>query len=94
MTEKIRTDNTDTFKNALNKIVELEEENAKLQEDLKHKKIAIQNRKARIKDLEKQLKQAKEIIKSLLKSLYCWEVDEIGEIDNSRIKQAEQFLEE
>ena len=30
MAEEIRTDNTDTFKNALNKIVELEEENGKL----------------------------------------------------------------
>ena len=32
----------------------------KLEQDLKHKKIAIQNRKARIKDLEKQIKELKE----------------------------------
>lgn len=30
-----------------------------MQEDLKHKKIAIQNRKARIKDLEKQIEKMK-----------------------------------
>lgn len=32
----------------------------KLEQDLKHKKIAIQNRKARIKDLEKQIEELKE----------------------------------
>lgn len=34
----------------------------KLEEDLKHKKIAIQNRKTRIKKLEKQLEQAKKLL--------------------------------
>ena len=44
---------------------------------------------------KEQLTKAKEIIKGLLKSLYCWEVDiELDEIDNSRIEQAEKFLQE
>lgn len=43
-----------------NILVEFVNETTKeLQEDLKHKKIAIQNRKARIKDLEKQVEKMK-----------------------------------
>ena len=43
----------------------VEEAFEELQEDLKHKKIAIQNRKARIKDLEKQNKELEEENKRL-----------------------------
>ena len=85
MAEEIRTDNTETLKNALNKITHLErkiasirgshrvdvaklkarteqverlkQHNKELQEDLEHKKIAIQTRKARIKSLEEQNKE-------------------------------------
>ena len=37
-----------------------------LQEDLEHKKIAIQTRKARIKELEKQIEKGRNIIHRLL----------------------------
>ena len=42
----------------------------KLEQDLKHKKIAIQNRKARIKDLEKQIEKMKNECSVLLDKLY------------------------
>ena len=36
MTEEIRTDNSETLKNALNRIAELEKQNEELQEELKN----------------------------------------------------------
>lgn len=44
---------------SLREYVIVEEATNELLEDLKHKKIAIQNRKARIKDLEKQIEKMK-----------------------------------
>lgn len=46
-------------KNKEKQIAELEKQNKELQEDLDHKKIAIQTRKARIKELEKQIEKMK-----------------------------------
>ena len=97
-TEEIRTDNTDTFKNALNKIVELEEENGKLLQRIKQlEKDVIENESEcsmcdfpKLKqDLEKQIKQAKEIIKFLINP----QLLDKPEYYEWRLK-AEQFLKE
>lgn len=49
-----------------------------LQEDLEHKKIAIQNRKARIKDLEKQIEKMKKVLELAYKSLCRYETNRNG----------------
>ena len=59
-----------------------------LQEDLNHKKIAIKSRKARIKELEKQNKEAKEIIRE-----FTWGFSTQGQYDRLQEK-AESFLKE
>ena len=43
MTDEIRTDNTDTFKNALHKIVELTEENEQLKAQIEYAKSVIKS---------------------------------------------------
>lgn len=55
--------------------------------------------KEEVRDLLKEnyalITKAKEIIKNLLRTLYYWKIEvDFNEIDNSRIEQAEQFLEE
>ena len=54
------------------KINVLEKENAELKEDLRNKKLAIQNRNGRIKELEKENAELKEKYKWLGSSTKCW----------------------
>ena len=57
---KIASGTSQEMDHYANLLVEFANEVTKeLQEDLKHKKVAIQNRKVRIKDLEKQIEKMK-----------------------------------
>ena len=59
---RLNNDTVITMVHLNNKLASATQRLEKLEEDLKHKKIAIQNRKTRIKKLEKQLEQAKKLL--------------------------------
>lgn len=70
--EEIRTDNTETLKNALKRIAELEKENAELKEEMNAKQVVLNDFKSRVETVtdrfnkkSSQLTKAKEIIEEL-----------------------------
>lgn len=90
MWKKIRTDNTKTLKNALERIADLERENAELKEKLEHKNcVDCFNHGSNVK-----LAKAIEIIKGLITPLTEKELHQTITPRQIWTMRAEQFLKE
>lgn len=90
--EEIRTDNTETLKNALERIKELEKENAELKSIADFQTSSNMDRYFQLKRNKERLTKAKGIIQSFV----WWHTGEDrGSIDsNDLVERAEQFLKE